>query len=416
MIHKTTNHINTCKAIKYAAGAVFSFILFLATCVEAQSTTEQQVHNVDMQNLRLYFDDGINFTLDPQLFLLRMKFRIQNRYSFEDYDDDSSKADVSEFLNRRVRLRFDGFVLNKNLTYKLQFSFSRHDMDWENGRFPNILRDANVSYQFTDNDQILVGLAKLPGNRQRVISSGQQEFVDRSIANALLNIDRDVGLQWWHRFGSEKPLWLKTAITNGQGRGSAQPNNGMSYTYRLEWLPLGTFKDNSELFYEGDLSFEEKLRISLGAGMNATLKATRTGGQIGADIADGAPRDLETFIADALFKYRGWAWSSEYFRRNAENPAVDAKQTLFDGQGWNTQLSYTWRSMSMIGVRWAQTRPDDNVASLLQRENQYSFVIGKYINKHTIKVQSDVSYHLLTAPHLATQDNWIYRVQLELGI
>jgi hypothetical protein len=37
----------------------------------------------------------------------------------------------------------------------------------------------------------LVGQTKLPGNNQRVVSSGSLEFTDRTINNSRFNIDRD---------------------------------------------------------------------------------------------------------------------------------------------------------------------------------------------------------------------------------
>lgn len=373
------------------------------------------VKSPSLSDLRVSYDDGINFRFDPAEFSLKMKFRVQNRYSFEDFDSDGSSADTSEFLTRRVRLRLEGTVLDPKLTYRFQFGFSRQDMDWDGSNFPNVLRDANIGYELTERDQFILGLAKLPSNRQRLISSGRQEFVDRSIANALLTIDRDVGLQWWHRFGDTHPVWLKTAISNGQGRGSSQRDNGMALTSKLEWFPLGNFKDDGDMF-EGDLVFEETAKLAIAAGYSKNYKATRVNGQLGLDI-NGAPRDLQTFIGDLLIKYRGWAWSSEYFRRAAESPEVTATQTLFDGEGWNTQLSHTFRSMYLVGVRWSEIRPDENVAVYFAEEDQYTVVFGRYLNKHNIKIQADVSYQ--PSYRLSTDttlDNWVYRVQLELGI
>lgn len=369
-----------------------------------------------LHNVSVTYDDGVLFKYAPAEFSMRMKFRLQNRYSYEDYDSDGTTSDKSEFLTRRVRLRLEGHVLDPRLTYKLQFSFSRQDIDWDGSSYPNILRDANVGYQFTKNDQLIIGLAKLPGNRERVASSGRQEFVDRSLASAQFNLDRDVGVQWWHRFGETHPLWTKLSISNGQGRGSSQRDNGMNYTLRAEWLPLGVFKDGGD-YFEGDLSFEETMRASLAAGYSINKKASRTMGQLGADISDGIGRDMDTFIADALIKYRGWAWSSEYFRRQTERPQISPTQTIYDGIGWNTQLSYTFRNMYATGARWATTRPENDLKNLLHEENQYSVMVSKYFDRHNVKIQADVNYQPnYRAATDVTLDNWVYRMQLEVGI
>ena len=55
--------------------------------------------------------------------------------------------------------------------------------------------DAVVKYAFSKNQQIWFGQTKLPGNRERVISSMALQFVDRSNVNSKFNIDRDFGVQ-----------------------------------------------------------------------------------------------------------------------------------------------------------------------------------------------------------------------------
>ena len=52
---------------------------------------------------------------------------------------------------------------------------------------------------------IKFGQGKLPGNRERVISSGNLQLVDRSRLNSRYNIDRDVGftLSNWTKLGKQ---------------------------------------------------------------------------------------------------------------------------------------------------------------------------------------------------------------------
>jgi hypothetical protein len=49
-------------------------------------------------------------------------------------------------------------------------------------------------YKLYENWTIGFGQTKLPGNNQRVVSSGSLEFTDRTINNSRFNIDRDFGL------------------------------------------------------------------------------------------------------------------------------------------------------------------------------------------------------------------------------
>src|SRR5574343_271505 len=60
------------------------------------------------------------------VFLLNVRFRMQNRFGYFSKLDQSDEPGF-ETLIRRVRLRFDGFVISPKVSYYLQLSFSRSD-------------------------------------------------------------------------------------------------------------------------------------------------------------------------------------------------------------------------------------------------------------------------------------------------
>ena len=55
--------------------------------------------------------------------------------------------------------------------------------------------DAVLKNHINENWSLWFGQTKLPGNRERVYSSQELQFVDRSLVNARFNLDRDVGVQ-----------------------------------------------------------------------------------------------------------------------------------------------------------------------------------------------------------------------------
>lgn len=367
-------------------------------------------------NISTVFKDGLKISSDIPHAEFKFRFRMQNRFSYEDYDSLDSTKDVSDFSVRRLRLRLDGSVIDPRLGFNLQLSFTRGDMDWDTDPFPGVLRDAAISWKWNNNHITYFGLRKLPGNRQRVISSGQQELVDRSLANATFNIDRDYGLQSWHRFFEDHPIWLKMAVTNGDGRSRSSQRSGLSYTVRAEWLPLGDFKNGGD-YFEGDLEYETSAKLSLGGVYNLNRQTQRLGGQIGSLLANSQVRDLENIIADILFKYRGWAFSAEYFRRNADLPQVTATQTIYDGVGQTAQLSYTFSNHWAPVLRWTQIVPDDHLSSRLAEREQYTVGITKYIDAHRIKAQVDATWEKeKEAGSRDVHNHQFYRVQLEVGI
>lgn len=116
-------------------------------------------------------------------------------------------------------------------------------------------RPSGMLYTFNDNFYMGFGQSKLPGNRQRVISSGNQQFIDRSIVNSRFNIDRDFGFFAYYTLRpGDMEVRLKSAITTGDGRNALAIDDGLAYTARMEWLPFGIFKNSGD-FSEGDLEF-----------------------------------------------------------------------------------------------------------------------------------------------------------------
>jgi phosphate-selective porin OprO/OprP len=142
---------------------------------------------------------GLGFATPDSSYSVNIRFRIQNRFLMNTKDEEHLETGSWEARVRRCRLSFAGHVLNPKWSYYLQLSFSRGDMDWSDAdasvqnTSPNLVRDAMIFYKPIKNLQLALGQGKLPGNRQRVISSGAQQFYDRSIVNANFTPDRDFG-------------------------------------------------------------------------------------------------------------------------------------------------------------------------------------------------------------------------------
>lgn len=151
-------------------------------------------------NGRLDVDNrGISFMNKDSTMLVIMRFRMQALAQTETVSDEDLSTSRENWVLRRLRLRFGGFLTDPRLTYNIQLSFTRGDMDFADTGFPNIVRDAVVYWNFDNNWQIGFGQTKLPGNRQRVVSSSEMQYAERSVVNNTFNIDRDFGFQGWYR-------------------------------------------------------------------------------------------------------------------------------------------------------------------------------------------------------------------------
>lgn len=348
------------------------------------------------------FKNGIGIATPDSSFSLNIRFRMQNRFMMTTVSDEDFSPASWEARVRRTRLSFTGHVFNPKWGYYLQLSFSRGDMDWSvtdattQNVSPNVLRDGMIFYKPNKNLQLGLGQGKLPGNRQRVVSSGALQFYDRSPVNALFTLDRDFGafVNYSIHLNSFKMI-LKSAVSSGEGRNSNSSNPGLAYTGRIEVLPFGDFTDGGD-YFEGDVAREEKLKVSMAGGYHFNDLAVRTQGQLGRDLY--APKSFHTYFADFLLKYKGLAISSEYMRRDTEGSPITrnaAGQTRFvvTGDGINNQISYCFKSRIEVAARHSLVTPHKDLYKSQNQINQYGLGLTKYFMKHKLKAQMNVFYN-----------------------
>lgn len=375
--------------------------------------SKEKLKELHLDALPYYsFGKGVGITSPDSLYQFNIRFRMQNRFSVIDNDEDE-KIGYEGYI-RRLRLRFDGFVGNPKFGYAIQLSFAPKDV---NGN--HIIRDAVVFYKPNKEWLFSLGQTKLPGNRQRINSSGALQLTDRSINNATFNIDRDFGFQAHYlKQSTDKFSYnLKTAVTMGEGRDFVGVNNGLAYTARLEILPLGKFKKGGE-YFEGDILREETPKLYFGATYHYNHNATKTQGQNGKTLENNQTRNLQSVLVDGLMKYNGWAAMVSYMQRNANNPVADVAKKSFVqvGRGFDTQLSYVFPSNWEIIGRFSQQNPYKQIENLVPKKNQYSIGVTKYIWEHAFKAQLEVTKDESFYLNGKKTNDWYARIQVEIGI
>lgn len=366
-------------AIQYSINRFKSLALVLVIIAYSSAWAQNESDESPLMEMK----DGVSFGRDS-VFQINMRFRMQNRFGYLSMLDNLEEQGF-EMRVRRLRFRIDGFLYSRKLSYYIQLSFSRGDLDVGEGNTPNILRDAMIYYHLNKNFYLGFGQSKLPGNRQRVVSSGNLQMPERSIANQLFNIDRDYGVFAYLNVPIGKPvLKFKGALTSGEGRNAVFSNSGLAYTGRLEFLPLGKFENNGD-YSEGDLEYEETLKIALASTYSYNQRAVRSGGQLGFTL--DRPVDIQSIFIDMMMKYRGWAFMAEYFDKRLKN--INAESVLinsvYHGNGFNLQLSKTFQSKYEVGIRYAAAYSRN---SQLSNFNTRGIGFGRYLNGHRVKFQT----------------------------
>jgi len=398
---------------------ILLFQLFMGCLALALSQTVVAQNESDERSL-LQVQKGISFTKDS-LFSLNMRFRLQNRIGFRTESGEDLSFEQTDFRIRRLRVRLDGFVFNPRIQYYIQLGFSKSDMDLDGGEVAQPIRDAILYYHFSPNFYVGLGQAKLPGNRERVISSGNLQFAERSIANSFFTLDRDFGVFAYYTIPSQgKSVYqLKGAISSGEGRNPSVGDRGLSYTGRMEVLPFGKFTNGGD-YSEGDLELEARPKLSLGASYNYNESGSRSRGQLGPELYQ--KRDQRVFIADMMLKYKGWALLGEYFSRNASNPItynpLGLRQAVWVGSGQNFQVSKLISKQGELAIRYAQITPKQSIRNLEMQREETTLGYTHYVGGHRVKLQGNLGYSWANNQLLLseTANYWFGLFQVEFGI
>ncbi len=381
------------------------------------------------------FGKGIQFQDKNSTFYMKMNVRFQNLISnswdLEGDDFGSFTNHTSNILVRRSRLKFGGWAYSPKIQYKMEFGLSNRDIGngigSEFNRAANVILDAHVTWNFYKGFSIRFGQGKLPGNRERVISSANLQFVDRSRLNSRFNLDRDVGLMLVHKhkIAGDFTLIEKVAMSQGEGRNvTAGHFGGYEYTFRLEALPFGSFQSKGD-YVSSAIKREPTPKLSLGFTYDINNNAVRERGNLGDFILDNGSytgKTLNTFYADLMFKYQGLSIMAEYANRETEdgNPIVlgadgiTAIGEFYTGSALNVQTGYMFKNNYEIAARVTTIKPDLGIDS---DDTRYTLGFSKFVVGHKLKVQTDITYRSVTTQGDVVDtkdDQFIWRTQFEL--
>ena len=309
-------------------------------------------------------------------------------------------------------------MVSPKLVYKLEIGISNRDIggisEFTNDA-PRLLLDAVLKWNFSGNFVLWFGQTKLPGNRERVVSSQKLQFVDRSLLNSRFNLDRDIGLQLHNHHNLGKAVVREIiSISKGEGRDVTINNkNGYDFTGRLEVLPFGLFAKKGD-YFEADLLREPTPKLALGITYDYNFGAERSRGQLGPWLDDA--RNLYTWFVDGMYKHNGFSAMAEYANRQTEGSAVvetdstgTVTQSFYTGKAFNGQMAYLFKKNGEIAGRYTILIQDPDT----QRDDitQYTLGFSKYIVGHNLKAQTDITFRAQEN----TPDLWMFRFQVEMA-
>jgi hypothetical protein len=275
-------------------------------------------------------------------------------------------------------------------------------------------------WKFAKNWEFWAGQTKLPGNIERVISSGNLQLIDRSLLNSRFTLDRDLGIQLRHisSLGGNFLMREKFSISQGEGRNVTEGNEGgLQYTARVELLPFGAFKSKGD-YVQSDLKREVTPKLMASVTYNYNQDAVRERGFAGDYMIrqDGSiyQTDQTTIFVDTMFKYNGFSFMGEYAKRTADNEiATELNNTptgdvVLTGNALNLQAGYLFKNNYELAGRYTSIAYEAITGSAPVK--QYTLGFNRFVVGHKLKVQSDISYTTLDG----AEDNITFRIGFDI--
>lgn len=200
--------------------------------------------------------------------------------------------------------------------------------DWNE----SVIRDFFLTLELGDSTSLWVGRGKAFYNMEFWISSGRQQFVERTIAHDLFTANRQQGAQLFGRLFEGSPADLSYALGIFNGRGGTDNNNDddFLYTSRLQWNALGGPIARAH----SDLAFNRtpQINIAIAALTNrsdCTRFASGTNscrslpGFIPSDQAQDGQFDVEQAMAELRIRWNGFSLEGELNRKQVIDRILD---------------------------------------------------------------------------------------------
>jgi hypothetical protein len=369
---------------------------------------------------REYFNkhtsQGFIFKTEDERFEMQIGARLQLRFSLPDDQDpvtfaDFTNQDFGVFKINRARLKVGGHAYQPWLKYYFEYELSR-----------SILLDYRVMIEKWPWLNIKAGQWKVEFTRERYISSGNQQLVDRSLVNRTFTIDRQQGVEVLGNLDgggiANFDYWL--GIFTGTGRGATQNDDKkMMYFGRFQWNFLGR-----ELpFSGGDLNISpQPAGIIAFAAVNNNSPYTAFSSMGGAQLngfegTNDSQYKVNQFQIESAFNYKGFTWSSEFHRKNIYDN-FDKTSTELGGFYVTTgyffgQILDFWPEPLEMAARYAVIKPD------LSAQNNEQIEAGVALNyffaAHKNKLTTEVTRFMFQDQTLARENELRFRLQWDIS-
>ena len=378
--------------------------------------SQKKVEKDSLTTQLIYTDRGFQFT-DPQnRFQLQIGGRLQFRFATpNDQDpityDDFFPGEKTVFKINRARLKVGGFTFKPWLKYYFEYELSA-----------NRLLDFRVMIEKWPWMSFKMGQWKTEYTRERVISSGKQQMMERSIINRPFTLDRQEGISMYGRLKASPTADFNyyLSILTGSGINAREnDDSNLLYTARVQWNPFGELVPMTG----SDLKYHEEMIASIAlAGAINTTQYTRFsssgGGYLIPTTEVGLPGQyhISQGLLETTLMYRSFSWQSELHLKNIRDRINQTSRQLRGGfwqAGYvlNHQMRNEWPLLE-VAFRYAIFSPEiPNFA-----KEEASLALNCFFNGHLNKLTTDVSFFEYEEEETNMEaQSWRFRIQYEVS-
>ncbi|WP_298535268.1 porin [uncultured Algibacter sp.] len=399
----------------------FSKLLVLMVLILPHVMFSQEIQKDSTKQKKIdiaYTSKGFQFKTSNNRHLLHIESRLQFRFATPgdqnplNYDDIYA-TDNTVFKINRARLKVGGHAFQPYLKYYFEYELAQGN-----------LLDFRLMFTKWKAFNIKVGQWKTYYNRERVISSGKQQMVERSIITRPFTLDRQQGIEFSGRVfeGSLADMTYHMSILTGSGRGASEnDDNHLMYVGRLQWNFLG--REVSMSGSDLDYCLKPESLIALAAATNTspyTRFSQDGGGQLdGFEPGVTGQYEVNQFMIETAFKYKGFSWQSELHSKEIIDH-VNLKSTQLNGSYF--QAGYFFSNLIPVvpkplevAGRFASYNPNADITKNLEQE--YALAFNWFFKGgHRNKLSAEFTYFALQSDTIEGDSGLRFRIQWDISL
>lgn len=375
--------MNIAELIRYLGKLTVTACLIAVPVVAAGEKAETSPFSYGDQGWQ--YDDGTgdNFAW----FGVRLQTRAANsRVTQTELPGDPVSQD-SELAINRARLKLGGNVFSEDFTF-----YSEYDL------VDSRLLDLRATYRFSDFLRVRTGQWKSEFNRERVDSSGKQQFVERSVVTPWFTVDRQQGVVASGRIGKGAPAdssyWF--GWISGAGRGGDPSDADGLVLARWQWNFTGNLLGFSQSAVGRPDMPEGSVAVAAVSGNTPyTSFSSDGGGQIPGFSEGVTPGQyyLRQWLFETAYQHKGFSWQHE-FHWKAINDELTGRTRRLRG-GYAQAGMFFSESIDgfpeplELAFRYARVDPDRDLPG--DYEEEWTVAANWFFNGHRNKLTIDLS-------------------------